>query len=72
MTSIPGGLHGVCARVYAKRLNIPRFVAELSLAETRRIQVVSVVQLYKAFGGGWSPRGAGEPASIPVVSKGSG
>ena len=29
--------------------------AELSLARTRRTQLVSVVQLYKALGGGWSP-----------------
>jgi multidrug efflux system outer membrane protein len=31
------------------------FNAELSLARTRRNQLVSVVQLYKALGGGWSP-----------------
>ena len=31
------------------------FDAELSLARTRRNQLVSVVQLYKALGGGWSP-----------------
>lgn len=31
------------------------FVAELSLASTRRLHLVSVVQLYKALGGGWSP-----------------
>jgi multidrug efflux system outer membrane protein len=31
------------------------FDAELSLAQTRRNQLVSVVQLYKALGGGWSP-----------------
>jgi multidrug efflux system outer membrane protein len=30
------------------------FDAELSLARTRRNQLVSVVQLYKALGGGWS------------------
>jgi multidrug efflux system outer membrane protein len=29
--------------------------AELALARTRRTQLVSVVQLYKALGGGWSP-----------------
>ena len=32
-----------------------RFDAELSLASTRRFHLVSVVQLYKALGGGWSP-----------------
>jgi multidrug efflux system outer membrane protein len=31
------------------------FDAELSLAATRRLHLVSVVQLYKALGGGWSP-----------------
>ncbi|TAL12486.1 MAG: efflux transporter outer membrane subunit [Nitrospirae bacterium] len=30
------------------------FDAELSLAATRRLHLVSVVQLYKALGGGWS------------------
>src|SRR5215217_857889 len=33
------------------------FDAELALARTRRTQLVSVVQLYKALGGGWSPAG---------------
>ena len=37
------------------------FDAELSLASTRRLHLVSVVQLYKALGGGWSP--------TPVVEK---
>lgn len=31
------------------------FEAELSLASTRRLNLTSVVQLYKALGGGWSP-----------------
>jgi multidrug efflux system outer membrane protein len=31
------------------------FDAELSLAATQRLHLVSVVQLYKALGGGWSP-----------------
>ncbi len=31
------------------------FDAELALTETRRLQLVSTVQLYKALGGGWSP-----------------
>lgn len=31
------------------------FDAELALAKTRRAQLVSMVQLYKALGGGWSP-----------------
>jgi multidrug efflux system outer membrane protein len=35
------------------------FESELSLARTRRGQLTSVVQLYKALGGGWSPGAAG-------------
>jgi len=31
------------------------FESELSLARTQRGQLISVVQLYKALGGGWSP-----------------
>jgi multidrug efflux system outer membrane protein len=31
------------------------FEAELGLARTRRAQLTSIVQLYKALGGGWSP-----------------
>lgn len=38
------------------------FDAELSLAATRRLHLVSVVQLYKALGGGWSPEKAREDA----------
>lgn len=37
-------------------------IAVLSLAETRRIQLGSVVQLYKAFGG-WPPEARGEAES---------
>jgi multidrug efflux system outer membrane protein len=35
------------------------FDAELALARTRRAQLISVVQLYKALGGGWSPEMTG-------------
>jgi len=31
------------------------FVTELALADTHRLHLVSIVQLYKALGGGWSP-----------------
>ncbi len=31
------------------------FEAELSLSQTHRLYLVSIVQLYKALGGGWSP-----------------
>lgn len=36
------------------------FEAELALVATRRLHLVSVVQLYKALGGGWSPGAARE------------
>lgn len=36
------------------------FDAELSLATTCRQQLVAVVQLYKALGGGWSRKRGGE------------
>jgi outer membrane protein, multidrug efflux system len=56
------------------------FDAELALARTRRTQLVSVVQLYKALGGGWSPNGMDGtmqasplperlPAALPVQEK---
>ncbi len=45
------------------------FQAELGLASTRQQNLVSVVQLYKALGGGWSPDGAAEyqPAPMPAA-----
>jgi outer membrane protein, multidrug efflux system len=47
------------------------FVTELALADTHRLHLVSVVQLYKALGGGWSPGESGRerPAS-PVPTGG--
>ena len=42
------------------------FDAELSLTATRRLHLVSIVQLYKALGGGWSPTGPGE--TVPISS----
>ena len=42
------------------------FDAELSLASTRRLHLVSVVQLYKALGGGWLPEAKEKPAE-PVA-----
>jgi len=47
------------------------FDAELSLAATRRLHLVSVVQLYKALGGGWLPDEAREGAGSKTV-KGNG
>lgn len=45
------------------------YVAELSLAETHRLQLASVVQLYKALGGGWSPENLGQAVPVAVVGK---
>ncbi|MDR4479550.1 MAG: efflux transporter outer membrane subunit [Nitrospira sp.] len=44
------------------------FEAELALTSTHRLQLVSVVQLYKALGGGWSPLDTAQqqPGKIPV------
>ncbi len=42
------------------------FDAELSLASTRRLHLVSVVQLYKALGGGWSPN---DPSGAQPVAE---
>ena len=50
------------------------FDAELQLADTRRKQLVSVVQLYKALGGGWAPRGypetGGKPSAVSMPQGG--
>lgn len=43
--------------------------AELALARTRGAQLVSVVQLYKALGGGWSPESCGQPVPAAVAGK---
>jgi outer membrane protein, multidrug efflux system len=42
------------------------FDAELALASTHRLQLVSVVQLYKALGGGWHAYGTVSNSSIPI------
>ena len=47
-----GGLANYLDVLVARR---SLFEAELALAGTRRLQLVSVVQLYKALGGGWTP-----------------
>jgi multidrug efflux system outer membrane protein len=47
-----GGITSYIDVLIAKR-NL--FEAELALTETHRLHLVSVVQLYNALGGGWSP-----------------
>jgi multidrug efflux system outer membrane protein len=49
-----GGISNYLDVLTAKR-NL--FDAELSLAATRRLYLVSIVQLYKALGGGWTTTG---------------
>jgi multidrug efflux system outer membrane protein len=49
-----GGLANYLDVLTAKR---SLFDAELSLAATRRLHLVSIVQLYRALGGGWLPDG---------------
>jgi multidrug efflux system outer membrane protein len=49
------------------------FEAELALTGTHRLHLVSVVQLYKALGGGWSPDEAGRErpgSSVPPGGRG--
>ena len=45
------------------------FESELSLARTRRSQLTSVIQLYKALGGGWSPGTAGNAHATETGGK---
>ena len=47
-----GGLTSYVDVLIAKR---DLFVSELELTSTHRLHLVSIVQLYKALGGGWSP-----------------
>src|SRR6185295_16519407 len=54
-----GGLANYLDVLTAKR---SLFDAELSLAETRRLYLVSIVQLYKALGGGWPVQDTPAPA----------
>ena len=43
------------------------FDAELSLTSTHRLHLVSVVQLYKALGGGWSPKDTAQQMPATAV-----
>jgi multidrug efflux system outer membrane protein len=42
------------------------FTTELDLATVQRDQLLALVQLYKALGGGWEPRRMPDPAPPPV------
>ncbi len=55
-----GGLANYLDVLVARR---SLFEAELAQAASQRLQLVSIVQLYKALGGGWSPEStAAQPA----------
>jgi multidrug efflux system outer membrane protein len=56
-----GGLANYLEVLIAQR---SLFVTELALADTQRLHLVSVVQLYKALGGGWSPTPAS--GAVPI------
>nr|WP_279600081.1 efflux transporter outer membrane subunit [Nitrosomonas sp. PY1] len=56
-----GGITSYVDVLLAKR-NL--FDAEFSLSATQRFHLVSIVQLYRALGGGWLPESA--PDSVPV------
>lgn len=43
------------------------FEAELALMGTHRLHLVSIVQLYKALGGGWAPEGHPSVQAVPVA-----
>jgi multidrug efflux system outer membrane protein len=53
-----GGITSYVDVLLAKR-NL--FDAEFALAATRRLHLASVIQLYKALGGGWTPGSSGSP-----------
>ena len=44
------------------------FDAELALTATRRLNLVSIVQLYRALGGGWSPTSPSEGGAAPSAA----
>lgn len=61
-----GGITSYVDVLLAKR-NL--FDAEFSLSTTQRFHLVSIVQLYRALGGGWfSDKDAPSSIPIPVVS----
>ncbi len=45
------------------------FEAELALMGTHRLHLVSIVQLYKALGGGWTPEPQPPARPLPIVSE---
>lgn len=62
-----GGLANYLDVLVARR---DLFQAELSWTSTRRFHLASVIQLYKALGGGWSPEGQPDADSIKDTGRG--
>ncbi len=60
--TLKGGLSNYLDVLTAKR-NL--FDVELSLTATKRLRLVSMIQLYKALGGGWSPSDAVQRSGDP-------
>ena len=46
-----------------------QFNAEIALAQTQRDQLVAVVQVYKAIGGGWNPEPAAQDIAMQDMLK---
>jgi len=63
-----GGLANYLDVLIARRT---LFEAELALTGTHRLHLVSIVQLYKALGGGWSPEAAADNSGS-TTQKGNG
>jgi multidrug efflux system outer membrane protein len=59
-----GGLSNYLGVLTAKR-NV--FDVDLSLTATRRLRLVSMIQLYKALRGGWSPSDAVQRSGDPSL-----
>jgi multidrug efflux system outer membrane protein len=59
-----GGLDSYLAVLDADR---QLFTAELDLAVVQRDQLLTLVQLYKALGGGWETEGKSQQAGLPVI-----
>ena len=45
------------------------FPAEAALAQTRRDELISIVQLYKALGGGWNLKDPGGVAGVAITAR---
>jgi regulatory Fis family protein len=58
---LEGLTHGLEERHARRDAQRQLFISEIDLARTSRDQLTSVVQLYKALGGGWTPETGATP-----------